>query len=181
MTVRPSVAVSLFFFLLLIIVPADVAAQPLTSDGPSSAPVWTAQMLIGNGFSHDRGIGFGVRGNFTSSSGLYGGVAMFYHMGFPRTVLVRGMGPAVYWGPEAGFAVNGAGLRWEAGCVIGQFSYEDPHADWKVQTKGTSQSFMVAPGVGVTMRTPTGSAGVHLRHVYEKNFPMTGLYCSIGI
>jgi len=143
--------------------------------------IWNAQMLIGNGFNYDRGVGFGIRGNFEFSTKTFAGVSIFYHMGFPRSVSVIGHGPSVFWGPEFGQKIDLEILNVELGFSFGELTYEEPPEYTPHFAQGTVSKLYIAPGIGVTTRTETGSVGVHLRYVLVKNYNMLGLYFSVGI
>ncbi|MFA6469468.1 MAG: hypothetical protein WCW35_11265 [Bacteroidota bacterium] len=144
--------------------------------------VWNAQMFIGNGFNYERGIGFGVRGNFEFSNTLFVGVSIVYHIGLPKSVKTDGYGPSVFLGPEIGKRIVFSSFTAEIVCAAGQLTYEKtPVYSIPYIAQGTVETFFISPGIGVTTRTETGSAGIHLRYVVVKDLNMFGLYFSIGI
>lgn len=142
---------------------------------------WNAQMLIGNSSNYDRGVGFGVRGNFEFSTKTFSGVTIIYHMGFPRSVSVNGRGPAVFWGPEIGQRFDLTYFKIECVCSAGQLTYEEAPEYTPHYAQGTVSKFYYSPGLGITTRTETGSAGIHVRYVVVDHYNMFGVYFSVGI
>ncbi len=188
------------FFLLVMFNSSQVLSKPIPIEGDTVSNtneggnvqkrvgkdshvigIWNAQMLIGNGFNYDRGLGFGVRGNFEFSTKTFAGVSIFYHMGFSRSISVKGHGPSVFWGPEIGQRIDLSMFKIELGCSLGELTYEEPPEYTPHFAQGTVSKFFFAPGIGVTTRTETGSVGIHLRYVVVENYNMLGAYFSVGI
>jgi len=184
-------AKSVFIFLVLIFNSTSVFSQTSKIENDTVTNyhknenhligIWNAQMLVGNSSNFDRGVGFGVRGNFEFSTKTFSGITIIYHMGFPRSITVNGYGPSVYWGPEIGQRFDFTYFKIECVCSIGQLTYEEAPEYTPHFAQGTVSKFYYSPGLGITTRTETGSVGMHIRYVVVENYNMLGVYFSIGI